>query len=92
MLNKAMAVVVMVGALYVAGDAAYRQIGSERSCCSSRVQPVSDCCAPTTDCCSITRSACCLSESTPSCTDAVGGALAHSASQMKTAKDQSENR
>jgi hypothetical protein len=61
MLTKMMAVVMMSGALWVAGDSLYREFGC---CAKSRqcelISPTSDCCSEgSSDCCLVSRSACC---------------------------------
>ena len=57
MLTKAMAAVVLMGALWVAGDSLYREFGSchRSSGCAARVQTPPDCCSTGGSCCEVTR-------------------------------------
>jgi hypothetical protein len=74
MLMKTMIAVVMSGALWVAGDAAYKQFGccNQRSACNAppscctitRTPSTGDCCAPESDCCEPARE-CCEKTTTP---------------------------
>ena len=64
MLTKMLAAVVMAGALYVAGDAAYQKFGccptpASGSCGSITSTDESDCCASSSSCCSAAKSSCC---------------------------------
>src|SRR5262245_11093806 len=72
MLTKLMAVVVMTGALAVAGHALVSEFGCPFTggCChSNQVKSVSSCCStePSSDCCSTSRSECCTKLQQASC-------------------------
>lgn len=67
MLTKMLAAIVMTGALWVAGDAAYQKFGCcfegsdccnpARECCVlAAKQPASDCCSTGSSCCSAVKS------------------------------------
>ena len=71
MLTKMMAAIVMTGALWVAGDAAYQKFdfgAQPKSCCLKKVTP--DCCSTGSSCCEVSRKSCCTSTANARCCDA----------------------
>jgi hypothetical protein len=62
MLTKSIAVIAMIGALWVAHDSLHREFGCHSHRCP-QISASSECCSTGVDCCGVSRSACCAQAS-----------------------------